>query len=71
MRRQPGPRLFVIHKCSPTPGWLLGELGAAFAELDLPTIEVQLPRHVAELALAAWQRERMTVRPRPRRLSNG
>jgi predicted Zn-dependent protease len=36
---------------------LLGELGAVFAELDLSTIEVQLPRRVAELALAAWQRE--------------
>jgi hypothetical protein len=35
---------------------VLGEVGAALAEMSLPEVEVRLPLALAELALAAWQR---------------
>jgi hypothetical protein len=36
---------------------VLGDVGAELAEVDLAEIEICLPRPLAELALAAWQRE--------------
>jgi hypothetical protein len=36
---------------------LLGELGAVIGRTPLPTVEVRLPRRLAEQALAAWQRD--------------
>jgi hypothetical protein len=36
---------------------LLGELGRTLAMIDLPEIEVRLPRHLAEAALAVWERD--------------
>jgi hypothetical protein len=36
---------------------LLGEIGAVLANADLPSIEIRLPRQLAERALAAWQRD--------------
>jgi hypothetical protein len=36
---------------------LLGELGVALGRAPLPAMEVRIPRHLAEQALAAWQRD--------------
>jgi hypothetical protein len=36
---------------------VLGEAGAVFNEASLPEIEVRLPRHLAEQAVAAWERD--------------
>ena len=44
---------------------VLGEVGAALAGLALPEVEVRLPRALAELALAAWQREHDEGPPAP------
>ena len=44
---------------------VLGEVGAALAALSLPEVEVRLPRALAELALAAWQREHDEGPPAP------
>jgi hypothetical protein len=35
----------------------LRELGAALASGEIPRVEVRLPRALAEMALAAWQRD--------------
>jgi hypothetical protein len=36
---------------------VLAEVGSAFAETDIPSVEVRLPQTLADLALAAWERE--------------
>lgn len=36
---------------------LLAEFGEVLAHADLPTIEVRLPRRLAEQAVAAWERD--------------
>jgi hypothetical protein len=36
---------------------VLGEIGRGFADRDLPSIEVRLPRRLAEHAVAAWERD--------------
>lgn len=36
---------------------VLGQLGCVLAQVDLPNIEVRLPRDVAESAVAAWERD--------------
>lgn len=35
---------------------VLGELGAVLARADVPRFKVRLPRSLAELAIAAWER---------------
>ncbi len=36
---------------------MLGELGWLLIHSDIPDVEVRLPRSLAELAVAAWQRD--------------
>src|SRR4051794_36327593 len=36
---------------------LLGELGAALVRVELPRVEVSLPKPLAEAAVAAWERD--------------
>ena len=36
---------------------VLGEVGAVLLEAALPQVEVHLPRHLAEQAVAAWERD--------------
>lgn len=36
---------------------VLGEIGQVLAHVALPTVAVRLPRPLAELAAAAWQRD--------------
>jgi hypothetical protein len=36
---------------------LLGELGALLVGVELPRVEVRVPREIAEQAVAAWERD--------------
>jgi hypothetical protein len=36
---------------------VLGEIGKYFAQAALPKLEIRLSRHLAEQAVAAWERE--------------
>jgi len=36
---------------------VLGELGSVLVTASLPQVEVRLPRHLAEQAVAAWERD--------------
>jgi len=44
---------------------VLGQVGIVLAGIDLPKLQVQLPRLLAEKAIAAWN-EKLT-NPRPKR----
>ncbi|MEJ3654523.1 hypothetical protein WEH80_16270 [Actinomycetes bacterium KLBMP 9759] len=35
----------------------LAEVGAALADVDIPTVTVRLPPHLAQLAVDAWERD--------------
>lgn len=44
---------------------VLGAVGAVLVQAELPTVEVRLPRHLAEQAITAWEREGDEGRPDP------
>ena len=46
-----------LHELYRKEAGVLGRVGHVFAAIEMPQIEVRLPRDVAEAAVAAWERD--------------